>query len=143
YPNGIEGSQQYDANRLSGARYQNRGGQALAAWTLQYDAAGNVVEKRPDGGSPLRYQYDASGQLTAELSSDGETRRSYVPGGNVAEIVRGGASLGYEYDSGDRLIRAGNDQFSYDAAGNLSRGREGARYEYDVDNRLVKVTKSD
>ena len=97
-------------------------------------------------GSVTQYRYDRSGRLLAEQRPAETMQLTYLPGGNRASSTGKDLSVQYQYDQGDRLVRAGQASFQYDANGNLieRHGRQGVtRYQYDAVNRMVKVVKPD
>jgi YD repeat-containing protein len=71
------------------------------------------------------YTYDAKNQLTGATYPDGRSQQfTYDPVGNRLSLVEAAVSGGtsttaYAYNAANRLLSAGNDSYTYDAAGRL------------------------
>jgi RHS repeat-associated protein/uncharacterized repeat protein (TIGR01451 family) len=142
----------YDANANLQAAV--RADNTLASW--RYDSVGNVVTWTNRRSQVLTYQYDSLGNLTNKTHADG-SQDSYLfdQRGNLVKAASADNSgtelysLGYEYDSGDRLTKilfpnsrslaftcdaAGRRKSSVDQAGHL------LNYSYDAAGRLESLT---
>lgn len=161
YPNQTAISYVYDdANRLLEVKHR-RGSRLLARFTYKLDELGNRVGLEKEGtavehpSTKLTYVYDALSQLVAveEGQLKNRTEYTYDAVGNRLQRTlsrhwrpKGWVPLKtvkYTYDTADRLLKAGNMNFTYDANGNrltksiLKFPIES--YTYDSANRLVQV----
>ena len=165
YPNNTSVIYRYDAaDRLVLADYRRN---EVSTSRLKYalDGLGNRIEMAiggqiGEGGAAIvSYEYDALSQLTAvtqSASDDGIERTEYTYDrvGNrlrtrefalqaPGTYKRSPRAVDYTYDAADRLVRAGNSTFEYDANGNrigaFELGGATTRYAYNAANRLVRV----
>jgi len=147
YPNGISEVWRYDtAGRPVEIAYRNRSGDRSLLRSYTYAANGNPMEVSGDNALITRYRYDRSGQLVAEDGPEGSHQYRYLADGNRASLIDGAATIEYRYDSGGRLVQAGDESFRYDARGNMveRRGPEGTtRYAFDAEDRLVSAVLPD
>ncbi|MBB5020475.1 YD repeat-containing protein, partial [Chitinivorax tropicus] len=129
-----------------------------------FDAVGQKLATTDAMGNTVRYQYDEAGRLVATIDARGyRSSNRYDASGNlVEEIDAVGARTQYQYDDwgrriikrdalgretsygwlGDRLIRQGNLEFSYDAVGNRRIIRENGiaiQQDHDAMNRVIAV----
>lgn len=143
YPNGIKGTWRYGPNgRIAAISYTNKKGKTVIGWHYTYDAAGNLIETHSSGGEKILYEYDESDQLLEEKSLSGTIHYSYLPGGNRSKCIRNAETVMYQYNISDQLIKAGDENFKYDANGNLVERQSPSgttRYVWNSENRLVKV----
>jgi RHS repeat-associated protein len=140
YPNGITGYQEYDATgRVLKTYYRNRDSRTIFEEDYRYDLSGNLAEKKNAAGKRVSYRYDASGQITEADGPDSAERYVYSMGGNRKELRKASDTIRYTYDLADRMVKAGDQNFGYDAAGNLiSRGA--VRLDFDSNNKMVSAT---
>jgi RHS repeat-associated protein len=147
YPNGVTGRWEYDrAGRVKAITYRGTSGQVLAGWTYRYDPAGNPIEISRSHAPAQRYGYDANGRLIEEVTGERAVRYRYLPGGNRARRENGGESIVYKYDTAGRVVEAGAESFSYDAAGQIvqrSTPTGNTSYEYDQEGRLARAVTPD
>ncbi|RMH79769.1 MAG: RHS repeat protein, partial [Calditrichaeota bacterium] len=124
------------------------GGGRLLEEEYERDGLGRIAVKREavEGVTTVyRYLYDGAGRLQ-EVWTDGFLTGHYEYDQNGNRVVKR-TLLGQvtaEYDAQDRLLRQGNWEYSYDAAGDLASKRnrvtgEATRYEYDVFGNLRRV----
>jgi RHS repeat-associated protein len=139
---------QYDGEgNLSVMTYPNGSSE-----TFGYDATGNLISKTDRKGQTINYSYDTRGNLTAKIFPDGtSTQFTYDAAGNLIVAANGSGTIGFQYDSSDRLIQVnypgGNVvSYAYDAAGNRTELTypDGSTldYSYDLANRLTQVSRS-
>ena len=102
-------------------------------------------------GQTTRYQYNATGDLTAIVNANGATAASFTYDGfdRVATTTDSeGWTVAYSYDAADRVTQVGypdgtTDTYSYDKLDLASyRDRQGRvwTYSHDADRRLTAVT---
>lgn len=108
----------------------------------EYDRKGRVVKMTDSSNQTWAYRYDITGQLTGWISSSGE-RISYIfdNRGNRLVTTRGEAMERYSVNIMNQYTSYNeNEQYSYDANGNLVRkvtptGTES--FGYDAEGRLI------
>ena len=91
--------------------------------TYAFDSKGRLLRALHNGRPVESYRYNGKGQRISTTQ------------GSLAAPVR------YAYDTSGKLVRAGNDVFTYDERGNLASRQNGnriTRYVYE-DTRLVRV----
>ncbi len=122
---------QADGRRINGAIYSR-------------SASGRVTRQNTaHGESDYDFTYDHAGRLLRAdnwHADQGHHDRAfrYDPAGNMTFHSRIGD---YRYDTGrQRLTRAGDWAFQYDANGNTTRGLYGKAMTYDGENRPLSVT---
>ena len=148
YPNRVKAAYEYDKmGRPVKLTHLDRAGNSIMGWTYTYDSAGNPVKVADSGGRETIYRYNSAGRLVEETGPYGTIQYSYLLKGNRRKLESKEKSVRYQYDeTGDLLKKAGNEDFLYDANGNLTerRGPKGTtRYTYNAENRLVRVTEPD
>ena len=75
--------------------------------TFSYDAAGQLIMERTFAGVELSYEYDLSGRRVKETRSDGNVGLVFDKRDNLcAREHSSGSRDAFEYDSGDRIVRA-------------------------------------
>ncbi|MEU8160051.1 polymorphic toxin-type HINT domain-containing protein [Micromonospora parva] len=98
-------------------------------WTVAYDADGNAVRLSAPGGVSRTRTYDASGRLTVETGSGGDTPTAtrtldYDQGGRLTSVNAPGGSNTYDWnDRGGLLSTAGTSgtaSFDYNDDGQLT-----------------------
>jgi RHS repeat-associated protein len=147
---GVVRQMEYDAgDRLVDLTVRNATGTIVVRREYTYDEADRLVRLSTRRGVTLRatireYTYDALHRLLSVVE-DGTVVEAfdYDVSGN---IIACGRYASAEVGPGDRLLRAGDAQFGYDAEGNLVSREGGGRrtqYEYDAANRLVAVRRPD
>lgn len=131
-------------------------------WTRQYDSAGRLIASSdpasntitysydnrnrisqvtfPGGLGTCTYTYDATGNLTRALYSDG-TDLNYTY--NAEGEILTGPGLSLAYDTRNRMTNSNGLSIEYDAAGRVTRldfaPGKFVTYEHDERDRLVKV----
>ncbi|MEP7305931.1 MAG: DUF6531 domain-containing protein [Acidobacteriota bacterium] len=119
---------------------------------VEYDAAGNLLQKRDANGTLFIYNYDGNERLS-QLVVDGQvTQFTYEPGSdNRQTAVRGAVATRFSYDAAGHLAgrvdAIGNQSwtrlFEYSGTDDLTRltyasGRR-VRYVYDTEHRVTRV----
>ncbi len=153
HPNGVVTTYTYDPlNRLKNLTAVSAAGAPITSFSYTLGATGNRTKIVELDGTTKNYVYDDLYRLTSEVVTLGTAPRwsnsfSYDPVGNRKAQNRveiGGAtrSVGYTYDSRDRLQTEDSVHYGWDPNGNLisKSGPDGATYEWDFENRLKKVT---
>ena len=131
-----------EIGRISKILHQTGSGKLLSSVEYTYDMNDNRIAAIIDGSQTRKFTYDALNRLIKETTPDGE-RVSYTYdriGNRIAKAGR--ESTAYQYDSLNRLIRAGNFQYKYDVNGNLTEKitPDGTiQYNYDADKNLAGV----
>lgn len=139
--------------------------------TYQYDADGNMDQRKNARGDVSTYEYDANGNLVKEVTKEGTTTHEYdalnrkvktVSGsdvierkydalGRVIEKIQNGKSIKYVYDDRGHLVEMVYPDgkrvlYTYDVVGNLLSVRDWdgnlTAYEYNKNNQLTKTTHS-
>jgi RHS repeat-associated protein len=104
----------------------------------RYDALGRLVAIET-AGEERRYTYDPQGHLTGVWTGAGETTWRYDLNGNRLSQNMNGDVIKYAYDRGsNRLLRAGNEEYRYDATGKTLQKGE-MKLEYNAGGRLARV----
>jgi len=163
YPNLTRIKFDYDeANRLT--RVQNKRNEDIfAQFDYTLDELGNRIVIRESGSTvPERvssYTYDTLSQLIISEEREAGTLKQrlydYDPVGNRRRLTErvsrpegGGVThtIDYRYDAADRLLQAGNVNFTNDRNGSrlteTTSGADSIRYAYDAANRLRKVVQA-
>lgn len=147
-PNGVITSYAYDADgRLVDVVHRTAGGALLQGFHYTLDGNGlrtAVRQDTPSGSSTTSYTYDALLRLSQVAYPDGRTvAYTYDQLGNRSSMIDSVAgATEYVYDADNRLLRAGEETFTYDARGNMVQrtGPAGTTdYLWDADSRLVRV----
>jgi YD repeat-containing protein len=88
------------------------------------------------------YTYDKLNRLTQATYSDGSYETyTYDAMGNRLTMVTGSSTTLYEYDSDNRLLKAGSTYYFYDKNGNLIKKASPQKtetYQYDCNNMLIQ-----
>lgn len=144
-PNGVYTEYAYDtAKRITDLRNKKADGSNISTYHYDYDANNNitsVAETTPEGTKNTTYTYDKLNRLTNAAYSDGkyETYTYDASGNRLTKTTQDGA-INYEYDSDNRLIKAGNTIFFYNKSGNLIKKvtpDKTFNYAYDYNNKLT------
>ncbi|GEM_PF-2772228 len=151
-PNGVTMEYIYDTTkRITDVINKKAGGALISSYHYTFDANNNrtqVVETTPEGTKTTNYTYDKLNRLTRADYSDGTFEAyTYDAAGNRLTQQTQNGTINYEYDSDNRLIKAGlpagqagNELFFYDKTGNLIKKVTAEKtivYAYDFENRLV------
>ena len=121
----------YDAlDRLTGKNEQIMSYEPCAQ-TYMFDAGGNMDY----GINPHIYGYGAGNRLDL---FDGHIEISYDADGNMTHGPLSGWFVDFEYDSLNRLVKAGDWEFAYDGEGNRSSGN-GTTYVTDPHAELSQI----
>ena len=122
--------------------------------SFTYDTTFNLPTTiRDERNIPLRYTYDAQGNLTSIIHADG-SKEQFTPDadGNITQSInRRSQAIDYTYDDRGLLLRKDHadgtfEEFTYDDRGNLPDGDRRSRnndIHYDAADRLTKVTYPD
>jgi RHS repeat-associated protein len=144
--NGVVTEASFDTrDRPTALTHKSAGNAVLQSYAQLYSPAGRRSQVTEHDGSIETYTYDAKGRLSAEIRTGSDPfniTHGYDAVGNRTQMVRGGASTMFTYDSNDRLLTDGTSTYSYDANGNLASRTNGSvvtQYGYDAENRLVTV----
>lgn len=128
-------------------------GIANSSFFYTLDALGRRIAMQTLNGS-WTYHYDSVGQLVhAEfVSNNAEVENEtleyrYDEAGNRISSTRNGEETLYIQNNLNQYVQVGDQQYEYDAAGNLTRILEGtslvAEYEYDSLERLIAIRKGE
>jgi RHS repeat-associated protein len=119
--------------------------ESLYSFTLERDKRGRITrqtEVMPSGTTVIRYEYDLAGQLERVFADD-IPLRSYQYDSNGNRLIRASdQETDAEYDAQDRLLRAGQRHYQYDANGTLATASQGAdttSYTHDIHGNLKAV----
>lgn len=143
--NGIITSYSYDSfPRVTDVSHKTSEGILLVEYQFTYDNNNNctsVKEKTPSNTKTTIYSYDKLHRLT-EVTYSGSCFEKYIydgAGNRLTKITEKGTT-DYEYDNYNRLIRAGDTHFFYDASGNLIKKTAKEKeiiFGYDAIGRLI------
>jgi RHS repeat-associated protein len=164
YPNGVVTAYTYnDLNRLTDlTTTHSPSGITIQSYALTLGPSGNRTRVGEGDGTVREYGYDGGYRLISEkVTLDGllqyEKGFTYDDVGNrLTQSTTGTGNSGtaasgaiaYGYDTRDRmrsetLGSAPPTEYRYDLNGNLVTKEGEASYTWDIENRLVKVTKTD
>jgi YD repeat-containing protein len=115
-------------------------GQRLLAVSNEYGSLRQLLRRDVDGIS-TEFSYDREPRLLGAASSDGrQTAYTLDPLANrLSDSAVPGA---WRYDANNRLLRAGDTTYAYDANGNLTAKTQGGRltrFFHDLADRLTRV----
>lgn len=149
YANGVDSNLTYDKSYRVNGISVHKGSGALDAKNYEYDVADNILGlSEAEENRRREFAYDRLYRLTQEKGEYGEKYYEYDKVGNRLrrehhylkpdlEPKLKTQVLSYQEGS-NRLTAKGRQQFSYDAAGNITSSRnDKRRYEYGVDGRLA------
>jgi RHS repeat-associated protein len=144
-PNGIITEYSYDSfPRIMAVSHRRSNGTLIVEYQFTYDNNNNCISVKEATLSETKhtiYSYDSLNRLVEVNYSDDEFERYVYDGaGNRLAKITQNETINYEYDTYNRLIRAGETRFCYDASGNLikktSKGRD-ISFGYDAIGKLV------
>ncbi len=144
-PNGVYTTYVYDkARRVTDVVNRKSDNAEIATYHYAYDANSNItreVETTVAGTITKTYAYDKINRLVRVDYSDGTFEAwTYDAMGNRLTMTTPSGITNYEYDSSNRLLRAGDTAFFYDRNGNLVKKVSAQKTEiftYDFNNMLV------
>ncbi|MGE0712814.1 MAG: RHS repeat-associated core domain-containing protein [Planctomycetota bacterium] len=134
YPNGVVTRFEYQGSRLTRIE-SKKGDDTLSLRAYRYDAEGRVAAIEDEAGRTVRYERDARGRLVRALQEGRDERFTWDLADNLLPAKS-------EVGAGNRLVRAGERRYQYDARGALAaiEGPEGkTHYAYDADGHLVSA----
>jgi len=124
----------------------------IAKFTYEYDPNTNNISKqtydhRTNPADPCTdFTYDNLDRLTRADYGIDTTYETFTMDklGNRDQVhTRDGNNIDYVIDDlTNRYDSIGGSSLSYDAAGNLTKDKNGYNYHYDYENRIVKITKN-
>lgn len=142
FPNGLRQEFAYDdAGRVLERRMLSRDDRLLSWRRYAYDGGTQLLEMEDWHWGHFRYRYDLLGRLTAVARGDGAVLESYRYDA-ASNLVDCPLLPDCAVAPGNRLTAAGDEQFEYDANGNLVVRREPShqwRYDWDRDQQLSAV----
>jgi RHS repeat-associated protein len=104
---------------------------------FRYDVAARLIAVQDSVWGETHYSYDPAERIIAASSGQGEERFSYDSAGNLLDVASGSTAIRLEWAAGNRLTRAGDVGFEYDAAGRVSFARRFANGAGQVDLALT------
>ncbi|MFZ3587831.1 RHS repeat domain-containing protein [Bacillus sp. DJP31] len=131
-----------DVNRLGELKNYKKDGTLLDSYKYSYDANGNQTSIVTSDGT-VSYEYDALNQLTKETLTDG-TIINYeydMVGNRTKKTVTKGATTTtttYTYNAGNELTSVNGQAYTHDQNGNLINDGE-KTYVYNEENQLIEV----
>ena len=102
--------------------------------TFEYDAAGNIT-----GGNIGYVEYDINNRLQ---NYNRDSSIDYDCDGNMLSVPLNWQEASFEYDSANRLVKAGGNTYTYNAEDVRIRnlcGNDNTTYVYNVNNRLSQL----
>ncbi len=143
--NGIVVEYSYDAfPRITGVSHKKSDGGLITQYEFTYDSNNNctsVEERTLSETKTTGYSYDQLKRLVEVRYSDHSFEQyTYDGAGNRLAKITPNGTIEYEYDSRNRLIRAGGTRFYYDASGCLVKKtseKENISLGYDSAGRLT------
>ena len=152
YPNGTSTSYVYDnLNRLRNLTTTGPSG-VIQSYDFTLGAAGNRRQIDEADGTTRAYDYDNVYRLSLETVTDALSalvyEKSFVyddVGNRETQTTAGlgAGTIGYTYDPRDRLLTENATTYGYDANGNLTSKSGDATYTWDIEDRLIRVDKTD
>ncbi len=119
-------------------------GALIAEYQFTYDNNNNCKSIKEINSSETKvvvYSYDKLNRLIeVNYSDDSFEKYVYDGAGNRLALITQAGTVDYEYDNYNRLIRAGETRFRYDASGNLIKKTSKEKeilFGYDTAGRLV------
>lgn len=110
----------------------------------EYDTKGFVMKMTDKDNHIWRYTYDTLGQLVGWTSSEGDNiQYTYDDRGNRVLLQRGSSNEQYSVNEMNQYMSYnGNEQFTYDANGNLIRRvapNAMEQYRFDAEGKLIST----
>ena len=147
-PNGVYTTYAYDqAGRVVTVSNMKSDHSGISTYRYVYDANNNItseVEVTASATESKTFSYDKLNRLTRVDYSDGTYEAyTYDAMGNRLTMTTAAGLTNYEYDSSNRLIRAGDAAFFYDKNGNCVKKVSAQKTEiftYDFNNMLVSYS---
>lgn len=147
-PGGVTRSYGYENGQLTS--FQEQGSGNDRSTSLAYDRAGRISAETTDGVT-RHFTYDAAGQLLSARTDGGaEERYAYDEVGNRRTSTHEGVERTFTYDAANQLVsRTGGGApatYTYDAAGRRVKEEDGGTVrtiDYDHRGLAVKVTTTD
>ncbi|MBI3601499.1 MAG: RHS repeat protein [Candidatus Omnitrophica bacterium] len=147
-PNGAYTTYSYDlAKRITDTINKQSNGSLISSYHYAYDANSNItqeIETTPTATTIKNYIYDKLNRLTNVNYSDGTYETyTYDSMGNRLTMTTQTGTTTYEYDSDNRLIRAGSTYYFYDKNGNTIKKVSPLKtetYQYDYNNMLTQYS---
>ncbi|MDG7015905.1 MAG: RHS repeat-associated core domain-containing protein [Nitrososphaerota archaeon] len=140
YQNGVSTTYTYDSRARATRILASSGTTHLMDHNHSYDGVGNVLKIDTE-----TYSYDWLDRLTDSTGPWRSTSYAYDPAGNMVNRTVNSVTTAYTYGSYNRLTKAGNATFSYNANGDTIKIVNGSttwQYGYDYVDRLLNVTKN-
>ncbi len=149
YPNGTWSYYRYnERNQLTELRHTDALDNLVERYSYSLDPTGRRSRITENSGRVTDYVYDDLYRLTGETVTDpvnGNYSASYqydATGNRTAETVNG-IHTAYTYDNNDRLLQQGGTVYTYDDNGNTlseTLNSNTVTYSYDAGNRLTQIT---
>lgn len=160
YPNGTHTEYSYDGRgNILTLNTRNSSDVLIAGFTYEYNTT-TVGKKgirtaitenllKPDGSriqARVEYDYDHLYRLVGEHRTGDlpyDKTYSYDSAGNRLTVIDNGITTSYSYDTGNRMLAAGNATFVCDDAGNTvskTIGSVTTTYSYDLNNMMTSVS---
>ena len=147
HPNGIVTAYDYDAaGRLTALAARDSAQNRVSAYRYTYDRTG-MRRSVTDLEGTTKHDYDELYQLTNVVYADGKTQAfTYDNVGNRLILDESGTVTTYEYDAGNRLLAAEQDEetitWQYDDNGNTVTEQNAlgqVQFVYDLADRLTNI----
>jgi YD repeat-containing protein len=125
YANGVTSTYAQNARLWPSTFSTAKGGTSITATSYGYDSVGNItsISDGTDPSSNRTLDYDAIDRLTFAAGSWGSGTIAYDGAGNITSQGLGSWTLGYTYDSLNRLSSVFGSRlasFTYDVYGNIT-----------------------
>lgn len=145
YGNGASTQYERDAKgNVTAIREYDAEGVLRDETVYTYDANGNCVSEITPFGENV-YAYDNADRLTGAVYRDGTAEAFvYDKSGNIVSHTVGDQKAAAKFSSMNRVSKAGNREYSWDANGNLTRIKENGsvtELTWSLEGRLTGVTR--
>lgn len=141
YPNGVETRFGWEDGRLVELKTV-KGEQVLLRRAYDYGRKGRIDKLTTEDGTSSRFSHDADGRLKRVRGAEVWECRYDVMGNRTVEKSGAGDALKFTYGAGNRMLKRGDEELSYDGQGRtVGRGHVG--YTYDAHSRLIAVELAD